>query len=144
DAGFRLVHTWFLPSWIVRGAAPSRDLIAAMRDALHNVDPQLPFNRFRTLDDVRDEAVTVQRLEAAVLGGLALIAMLLATIGQYGLIASSVAQRHRELGVRIALGATPLQAVRTATAPGIALGATGVAIGLVLAAAGARVMQRLV
>jgi putative ABC transport system permease protein len=144
DGGFRLVHTWFSPSWIVRGTATSRDIITAMRSALQGVDPQLPFNKFRTLDDVRDQAVIVQRVQAGVLAALAALSMLLAMIGVYGLVASSVGQRTRELGVRMALGATPFQVVRTATAPGIALGAAGVAIGLVLAAAGARVMQRLV
>jgi predicted permease len=142
--GFLLVHTWFSPSWIVRSGMPSAPMAAAMRLALHEVDPELPFNKFRALDDVLEEAVVVQRVQALVMGSLAALALLLAMIGVYGLVASSVSQRSRELGVRIALGASPVQVVTTATAPGMALGVAGVAIGLVFAAAGARVMQRLV
>jgi putative ABC transport system permease protein len=144
DDGFRLVHTWFSPSWIVRSALPQKTTVAALRAALARVDSELPFNRFRSLGDVRDEAVSGQRLLAGLLSALAAIAVLLAMLGVYGLVSSSVLQRRRELGVRVALGATPLQVLKTATGAGMALGAVGIAVGLVLAMVAARTMQRLV
>ena len=78
------------------------------------------------------------------LGALAAIAVGLAAVGIYGLVANSVTERTRELGIRIALGASPLQALRNAAIPGLALAAVGVAIGLALARAAARVMTTLV
>jgi predicted permease len=144
DAGFTLVHTWFSPSWIVRTAGPQQGVIQQIQRAVQTVDPQLPFKAFRTFDDVRAEAVAVQRVQAQLLGSLSALALLLATVGIYGLTASGVTERTRELGIRIALGATPLQTVRTAGLPAVWLAAVGVAIGLVLARGGAGLMRRLV
>ena len=85
-----------------------------------------------------------QRARATLLGSLALLALVLAAVGIYGLVANSVAERTRELGIRMALGATPMQTLRVAAAPGLILGAAGVVIGLAAARAGSRVMQSLV
>ena len=98
----------------------------------------------RPLDDVRAEAVAMQRVEAVVLGALSALALLLSAVGIYGLVAGGVVERTRELGIRIALGATPMQTVRAAALPGVWLSAVGVLIGLVLARGGAGLMRRLV
>jgi len=144
DAGFKLVHTWFSPSWIVRTSGPQQGIIQQIERAVQNVDPQLPIKEFRTLDDVRAEAVAVQRVQAQLLGSLSALALLLAGVGIYGLTAGGVTERTRELGIRIALGATPMQTMKAAALPAVWLAVVGVAIGLILARGGAGLMQRLV
>jgi predicted permease len=141
---FQMVHTWFSPSWIVRTSGAQAGVAADMQRAVQAVDPLLPFAKFRTLDEVRGEAVAKQRAQATLLGSLAALAFILAAVGIYGLVANSVAERTRELGIRMALGATPMQTLRVAAAPGLVLGVVGVLIGLAVARAGARVMQSLV
>ena len=93
---------------------------------------------------MRGEAVATPRAQALLLDTLAGLALLLAAVGLYGLVATSVAVRTRELGIRLALGASSRQAVAAAAAPGIALAAAGVAIGLVAARLGATTLQHLV
>jgi predicted permease len=144
DKLFTLVHTWFAPSWVVRTSGPQEGIAAGMARALEQVDPQLPFAKFRTIDDVRREAVATQRAQAVLLTTLAGLALALAAIGLYGLVASSVAERTRELGIRIALGATPIETVRAAAMPGLALAGAGLAAGLLLARAASAVMRSLV
>ena len=117
-----MVHTWFSPSWFVRLRAPQQGIAAEMQRAVEAVDPLLPFAKFRTIDDVRGEAVATQRAQAVLLGALAGLALLLAAVGLYGLVANSVAERRRELGIRIALGASSRQAIAVAAAPGLILG----------------------
>jgi predicted permease len=144
DAGFKLVHTWFSPSWIVRTTGPQPGIIEQIQQAVQKVDAQLPFKAFRTFDDVRAEAVAMQRVQAQLLGSLSVLALVLAAVGIYGLTASGVTERTRELGIRIALGATPMQTVRAAGLPAVWLAAVGIAIGLILARGGAGLMRRLV
>jgi putative ABC transport system permease protein len=115
-----------------------------MQRAVDVIDPLLPFAKFRTLDDVRSEAVAKQRAQTVLLGALAGLALLLAAVGLYGLVANSVAERTRELGIRLALGATSAQAVAAAAAPGLALSAAGVVIGGVAARFCATLLRHLV
>jgi putative ABC transport system permease protein len=144
DAFLTMVHTWFSPSWFVRTAVAQPAIAADMQGAMQAVDPLLPFAKFRPLNDVRGEAVATQRAQATLLAVLAGLALLLAAIGLYGLVASSVTERTRELGIRIALGATSRQAIIAAAAPGIALAVAGVAIGLAAARLVATTLRHLV
>src|SRR5205823_81983 len=112
--------------------AGARDTVAPdMQRAVQSIDPMLSFAKFRTLDDVREEAVAAERAQAVLLGAFAALALLLAAVGLYGLVASSVAERRRELAIRMALGATERQAVIAAAAPGLVLAVIGVSIGVV-------------
>jgi hypothetical protein len=77
------------------------------------------FNKVRTIEDVPSEAMTTSRLLAWLLGALASIALALCLAGVYGLVANSVTDRRRELGVRMALGAASLQILRTTATAGI-------------------------
>jgi putative ABC transport system permease protein len=116
-----------------------------MQQALGEVDPQLPFNKFRTLDEIRADAVVVARLQAALLGALAGIALLLCALGVGGLVGHSVTERGREFGVRIAMGATASDILRIATTPAIVLAICGSVIGLAVAAtAGAHLLTGLI
>ena len=139
-----LVHTWFQPSWIVRSALPARSSFAAIRDAVHAVDPALPFAALRTLPEVERQALGFQRFLMTLAAGLAAVALLLAALGVYGLVANSVAARTRELGIRLALGATRRQALGAVALPGIALAASGAAGGVLLAVLSARLVRSLV
>jgi predicted permease len=141
---FKTVHTWFSPSWIVKLAGPQEQIVEQMQRAVQSVDPQLPFAKFRTLDDVRGQAVATPRAQAALLSTLAGLALVLAAIGLYGLMANSVAERTRELGIRLALGASSRQAVLVAAAPGLVLAVIGVGVGALIARLGATTMSHLV
>jgi predicted permease len=144
DKFMQLVHNWFSPSWIVRTAGPPEGVIAGMQRALGSVDPQLPFAGFHSMDDVRYRALAQERFQAVLLGALAGLALLLAAVGIYGLIANSVAERKRELGIRLALGATVPQAMRSVALPGVALALAGVAVGSVLAGFASQLLRHLV
>jgi predicted permease len=144
DAFLLMVHTWFSPSWFVRVRGPQQAAGGEMQRAVESIDPLLPFAKFRTFDEVRADAVATERAQALLLGTLAGLALLLAAVGLYGLVASSVAERTRELGIRIALGATSRQAVVAAALPGFALAIAGVVIGLVIARVAATALRHLV
>jgi predicted permease len=131
---FQLVHTWFAPKWVVRASGPTQSLAAGMRAAVEAVDPLLPFRSFQSLVDIRDRSLLSQRVEAILLGSFAGLALLLAAIGVYALIANSVAQRTREIGIRMALGASLGRLIWNTAMPGIALAATGVVVGSLAAA----------
>ncbi len=143
-AFFQLVHTWFTPRWIVRATGPTEGLVEGMQNALFASDPLLPFAGFGTMDEVRGTALARHRFEALLVNSFAALALLLSAIGIGGLIASSVAERWREMGVRVALGASLGQAIRTVAAPGIALTLAGVALGSLAAYPAMLAMQKLV
>jgi predicted permease len=125
----RMVHVWFSPKWIVRSTAPQDGLIAAMQHAVESADPLLPFVAFKTFDAVRNETLGFQRTTAVLLGSLAGLALLLASVGIYGLIANSVVERTRELGIRMTLGASVHDVILRAATPGITLAIVGVLVG---------------
>ena len=139
DAMLRLVHGWFSPTFIVRSSAS--DAAAMIRAALQAADPLVPVADVRTLDEVRAVSLAPQRFLMMVLATLAATAVLLAAIGLYGLVATSVAERTREMGIRLALGATASRAVRTLALPGVVLSLAGTALGLFLARAGSSAVR---
>ncbi|HXE10588.1 MAG TPA: ABC transporter permease [Bryobacteraceae bacterium] len=90
---------------LVRTRNKVTSIVPAIRDALHNVDANLPLGNIATLQQVLDETLSPASRPAWLVGGFALIAVLLAVIGLYGLISHSVTQQRREIGIRMALGA---------------------------------------
>jgi predicted permease len=144
DSLFALVHTWFSPSWFVRTTGDPPTVTADMQRAVQAVDPLLPVAKFRTFDEVRSEAVATPRAQAMLLGALAALALLLAAIGLYGLVANSVAERTRELGIRMALGASAGRAMLAAATPGLVMTIAGLAIGLLAARGFAAALRRLI
>jgi ABC-type antimicrobial peptide transport system permease subunit len=141
---FELVHTWFSPSWVVRSPLPMGQLTGPLQTAMSSVDPQLPFSGFHTMSDLHSDSLALQRLETTLLGSLAALALLLSAIGIYGLIASSVAERTREFGIRLALGSPILRAIREIALPGIVLSGTGLLIGCALARAASKLLKSMI
>jgi predicted permease len=138
---FKLVHQWFRPTWSVRSAGV--DVVGAIRSALASVDPSLPVGEVRTMAQVRDDALTEQRLMMMLVGIIAAAAWLLSAMGLYGLIAHGIAERRREFGIRLALGATRGQTIRLASTSGMVLAAAGAAIGGILSLPATRLVSSL-
>jgi putative ABC transport system permease protein len=116
----------------------------SLRAAVHSVNPLVPISRIVTVDDVVSSSIVEPRLYATLLGAFALLALVLACVGLYGLIAYSVSQRRHEFGVRVALGAAQSTIVRLVVGEGLHLAVAGVGIGLVVAAAATRLLVGLV
>lgn len=136
-----VVHAWFQPSWIVRTTAPVEGLTVQMQRALNDADPSLPFSGFYSMADLQAETLSSQRIEVALLSAMAGLALLLSTLGIFALVANIVAQRTREIGIRIALGSTIRQAMVHIGLPGAHASALGLMVGLVLCGGALRVMR---
>ncbi|HEY5062051.1 MAG TPA: ABC transporter permease [Gemmatimonadaceae bacterium] len=117
----------------VRTAGSALAMLPAVRNAVHGVDRDLPLSNVNTMDKLVESSVGQRKLSMILLGVFSTIALLLASIGIYGVMSYSVAQRTRELGIRMALGAARLSVLRLVVGQGIALALSGVAIGLVAA-----------
>jgi ABC-type antimicrobial peptide transport system permease subunit len=115
----------------------------AVRAIIRKADPQLPIQNMRTLEDVVNLETAPRVVQLRVLGGFAAIALVLAAIGIHGLLAFTVAARSREIGVRIALGATARANMWMVIGRSTKLGIVGGTLGAVLAYAAARWIQAL-
>ncbi|HTY83855.1 MAG TPA: ABC transporter permease [Silvibacterium sp.] len=136
-----MVHVWFQPSWIVRTAQPVEGLTAQMQRALASVDPDLPFSGFYSMNDVLAKTLATQRVEVALLSTMAALALLLSAVGIFALVANIVAQKTREIGIRMALGSSVRQAMMHIGATGLQAAALGLIAGLVLSAGALRAMR---
>lgn len=133
DKALPLWHTWFSPNWIVRSSLSGPQVMAAIDSATRSADPLLPMAEFRSVQDLKIESLQLQRLLAALVGSLAGLAIIIATLGIYGLISNLVTERTRELGIRIALGSTVAQATAVALRPGLVWVFAGVISGTIIA-----------
>src|SRR5580692_2627250 len=136
-----VAHIWFQPSWIVRTAGPVHGLTAAMQKALAQVDPSLPFSGFHSMSDILAENLAYQRVEVALLAGLAGLALLLSAIGIYGLVSNLIVQRTREIGIRMALGSSIGKAVVDVGSAGVVAAAFGLVTGLALSFFALRILR---
>jgi macrolide transport system ATP-binding/permease protein len=136
-----LVHVWFQPSWIVRTSGPLEGLNAQMQRAMASVDPSLPFSGFYSMRDLLAKTLATQRIQVALLGALATLALLLSAVGIFALVANMVAQRTREIGIRMALGSTVAQAMVQIGRSGAGASVLGLFLGLVLCVGALRVMS---
>ena len=144
DAMLSMVHTWFSPRWVVRTSAPVGGLLPDLQRALSAVDPLLPFNGFRSMGEVRAESLAEQRMRAQVLGGMAVLALVLTFVGLYGLVASGVVERTHELAIRLALGSSQAAVIRAVILPVLVLAAVGGVVGIALSVIAVPVLRGLV
>ncbi|HET7619565.1 MAG TPA: FtsX-like permease family protein, partial [Vicinamibacterales bacterium] len=130
--------------YAVRTARPkSPTLLQEIQQAVWSVNPNLPVARVQTLDDIRAESMAQTSFALVMLAIAAAVALVLGVVGIYGVIAYVAAQRTREIGIRIALGAAPRDVTGLFVRHGIVLAAIGIGIGLVGAAGVTRVMSTL-
>jgi putative ABC transport system permease protein len=127
-----------LPS-LYLAARGTGDFRAALRDTVKKLDPASPV-AINTMDEKIDEANRGRKFQTAILAAFAGSALVLALVGLYGLTAYNVRRRTAEIGIRMALGATPARILRTVVGHGLLLAAMGLAIGLAGAAAASRVI----
>jgi ABC-type antimicrobial peptide transport system permease subunit len=115
---------------VVRTALPPDGLAAEIRTALRPIDPNLPVTEFQTLQELADKAVSPRRFLVVVLTGFAGFALWLASLGIYALISYSVNQRTKEIGMRMALGASSGLVQREVLMTTLRLALAGVALGM--------------
>lgn len=132
-------------TYMVRTAGDPAAFVGSAQAALHELDPQLPLIQAQTMEHFTDQtpAVFLRRYPSYVIGSFAGLALILAMIGLYGLISFTVAQRTREIGIRVALGAQPRDILELVMRQGIGAVVIGVAVGVVAALALTRLMASL-
>jgi len=125
-------HTWYQPSWIVRTRGPIQGLTESMQRTLAEVDPDLPFSGFYSMQQILDEQLQMQRIQVLLLTALGSLALVLSAIGIYSLVSNLVVQRTREIGIRIALGSTIQEAMIHVGSSGLVAAGTGLVAGIAL------------
>src|SRR5262249_19185317 len=128
---------------VVRTAVEPASIVPAVREAIWSVDPNQPLAHVRPLDEIVSRQLSTSSQSTALLGAFAILALLLASLGIYGVLSYAVTQRTNEIGVRMALGATSGEIMRSFGRRGLALTVCGLAIGLVSAALASRLLTAL-
>jgi putative ABC transport system permease protein len=128
---------------VVRTAVEPASIVSAVRQAIWSLDKNQPLARIQTMEEIVDRQLSTPSQSTALLGAFALLALLLASLGIYGVLSYAVTQRTNEIGVRMALGATSSEIMLSFGRRGLALALTGLAIGLVLATISSRLLTTL-
>jgi predicted permease len=116
---------------VMRTALPASALDGSIRQVVQRLDPSLPIVRLRGMDEVFAESTQRTRLLARMLAAFGVLALFLAALGTYGVLSYVVAQRRREIGIRVALGAERGQVMRLVMRQGLVMAGAGVLVGLV-------------
>jgi putative ABC transport system permease protein len=133
-----------LRDWVVRTDGDPKAIAGSVRGAVWDVDKDLPVTRIRPMDEVRSMAVVSPRLNLILFALFAVLALILASVGIYGVTAYGVAQRTREIGIRMALGASCNEVMRVVVREGARLALAGVSMGLIGALALTRLMTSMI
>jgi putative ABC transport system permease protein len=128
---------------VLRTALDPVSIVPAVRDAIWSLDKNQPLARIRMMEEIVERELSMSTQSTALLSAFALLALLLASLGIYGVLSYAVTQRTNEIGVRMALGATSHGVMFSIGGRGLGLTLTGLAIGLVLAAFASRSMTPL-
>jgi putative ABC transport system permease protein len=138
----QLPETWAIPdSLVLRTHGDSESLTASVRRVIASVDPEQPIAAISTMEDVVARSVADRRQQMTLLTAFAALALLLGSLGLYGLLAYTVTQRSREIGLRMAMGASASRIAAAVAMRGLTLAAIGLAIGMAVAMALARTMS---
>jgi putative ABC transport system permease protein len=128
---------------VVKAALPPETLIATVRQQVLALDSELPLYEVRTMSALRAENIAPERLNLALLGTFAAVALVLAVIGLYGVLAYAVTQRRREIGIRVALGAQQRDVIGLFIGQGMKLVMIGATLGVFGAFAATRILANL-
>ena len=128
---------------VIRTSGPAAATLPMLRQAIWALEPDVVFTSDDGAAEAVDTTMAPTRIGAAMVGAIGVLALLLASVGLYGVIAYSVSLRTREIGIRLALGAEPSQVLRMVLGQGVRLALVGVAVGALLAAGAAQVLASL-
>jgi putative ABC transport system permease protein len=128
---------------VLRSAADPESLTAAVRSEVRRIDPDQPLTRIQTLDEVLSRAVAQPRFYATLLSIFSVLALVLAAVGIYGVMSFGVSQRVREMGIRMALGASAGGVLRLSMKEGVSLTGIGIGLGVAGGLACSRVLGKL-
>ena len=128
---------------VARAGGDPMAAVPSLRGIVRSLDASLPLTDVRTMDEVVSTSIAAARFRTTLLASFAVVALLLAAIGVYGVMSYSVEQRSQEMGLRMALGASPRNVLTLVTAHGVRLALAGILLGLVAAYAVTRVLESL-
>ncbi len=137
------VEKWPPVELVIRTSVPLQSVVPSIRAELRKIDPNLPVTEYQPLTQLIDQAVSPTRLVTELLGGFSLLALVLASLGIYGVISYSVSQRTQEIGIRMAIGAQRGDVSRLIITEGMRLAGIGVALGLIFSLALTQAMKSL-
>jgi putative ABC transport system permease protein len=145
--------TFFLPyrqtpnarelALIARGQGAPAQLVSGLREAIRSTDAEMPFYQVQTMEQIVDASVATPRSLAWLLSSFALSGLILAAIGVFGVLSHAVSQRTQEIGVRMAIGASPTQVLRQVLSEGLIQVTAGILVGIALALATSRLLAGL-
>ena len=122
-------HSWFLVQWVIRTRDSGRGVITEVQRKMRGNDPLTPISGFRTIDDVKNAAVRPWRFMMMLVSVFAGLALVLAAVGIYGVVSCQVELRRHEMGVFLALGATPGDIIRSVLVRGMGAACAGIVAG---------------
>lgn len=135
--------SWHRAHLIIHPTREMDDLLGRVIQVVGSVDPTIKVRDAQTIESALAKGIAAERFSMRLLAGFALLALVLSAVGLYGVIAYGVAQRTRELGMRIALGAMPRDVLKMVVRQGLKISIVGVGLGLAAAAAATRTMESL-